>query len=41
MRNRIPSSLAIIAALMLAISFLGLLAINLLQAWNRRRTGGE
>ncbi|GAB3450139.1 sulfate ABC transporter permease subunit CysT [Insolitispirillum peregrinum] len=30
-----------IAALMLAISFLGLLAINLLQAWNRRRTGGE
>lgn len=29
-----------VAAVMLLISFAGLLAINSLQAWNRRRTGG-
>lgn len=29
-----------VAAVMLMISFVGLLAINSLQAWNRRRTGG-
>ena len=29
----------VIAAIMLAISFLTLLAINLIQAWTRRRFG--